>query len=333
MASPWPCLPSMFTWALQALDSDYLGISRNVSEYSEAGIVLSRETGAWLRIHTQVDTVSQRDPRWIPDGKSIQTLWSKYIMQYSIVFGTFMHLYIISYHFYISMHICLHTLKFKYARSKVQVTSVVQRVTMCYNVSGPVGTLEAGSILTFHPKLPGHMGSWRARRTDMAWQASNAISAISAISAIAFIMFEYGFMFVWSLNVWQDFVESFARLYPRLKKVLRTSSGTKPCDPPYQGTWQNEYVQFESIWHHFTILDHRGPNFNAGISCRFWTSVKQTHLSLILKLYTEISNMFEPFPPQVSVQEGSWPSRWPHSTSPANICAPHPQNMCLAGPL
>ena len=173
-------------------------------------------------------------------------------MQYSIVFGTFLHLYIISYHFYISMHICLHTLKFKYARSKVQVTSVVQRVTMCYNVSGPVGTLEAGSILTFHPKLPGHMGSWRARRTDMAWQASNAISAISAI---AFIMFEYGFMFVWSLNVWQEFVESFARLYPRLKKVLRTSSGTKPCDPLCQGTWQNEYVQFESIWHQFdTIL-------------------------------------------------------------------------------
>lgn len=30
MASPWPCLPSMFTWALQALDSDYLGMSRNI---------------------------------------------------------------------------------------------------------------------------------------------------------------------------------------------------------------------------------------------------------------------------------------------------------------
>ena len=166
--------------------------------------------------------------------------------------------------------------------------SVLQCVTMCCNVLQCVRSCwDTRSRIDSHFSSEASWpGSWRARRTDMAWQASNAISAISAI---AFIMFEYAFMFVLKSERVTRFCWKFSScLYPlRLKKVLRTSSGTKPCDPLCQGTWQNEYVQFESIWHHFTILDHRGPNFNAGISCRFWTSVKQTHLSSLIT-YTEI---------------------------------------------
>ena len=78
-------------------------------------IVLSPqvETGfAWpLRIHTQVDTPSQRDPRWVPAGiKSIQTLiQAHHAVFMSISISIYLEIWSL-YDFYdslwFSMHIC-----------------------------------------------------------------------------------------------------------------------------------------------------------------------------------------------------------------------------------